>query len=57
MGTDEEEAVLTGRSGSLRDHPKEFIESRKDVDAIAVAQIPLVNLQPSTDAIGIYANT
>ncbi len=29
------EAVLTGMSGSLRDHPIEFRESRKDVEAMA----------------------
>ena len=28
------EAVLTGMSGSRRDHPIEFIDSRKDVEAI-----------------------
>ncbi len=28
------EAVLTGMSGSRRDQPMEFIESRKDVEAI-----------------------
>lgn len=29
-----EELVVTGMSGSRRDQPMEFIESRKDVDAI-----------------------
>lgn len=29
-----EEVVVTGMSGSLRDQPMEFIESRKEVDAI-----------------------
>ena len=29
-----EEVVVTGMSGSRRDQPMEFIESRKDVDAI-----------------------
>jgi hypothetical protein len=32
MGVDEE--VFTGTSGSLLLHPKEFIESRKEADAI-----------------------
>lgn len=29
-----EEEVVTGMSGSRRDQPMEFIESRKEVDAI-----------------------
>lgn len=32
IGVDDD--VLTGRSGSRRDHPRLFIESRKDVDAM-----------------------
>ena len=36
MGVDEFGFVLTGISGSRLDQPSEFIESRKDVDAIAV---------------------
>ena len=41
MGVDEL-VVLAGRSGSLRDQPKEFIESRNEVDAIFVGleQLP-----------------
>lgn len=37
IGVEEEEevvVVLAGTSGSLRDHPKEFIESRKEFDAM-----------------------
>jgi hypothetical protein len=33
MGVDEED-VFAGMSGSLRDQPKEFMESRKEVDAM-----------------------
>jgi hypothetical protein len=37
MGVDEE--VLTGMSGSLRDQPNEFIESRKELDAMLRASL------------------
>ena len=36
----DEEVVVTGRSGSRRVHPSEFMESRKVVDAMTLGVWP-----------------